>query len=158
MQTSFIVRFFCWTTYNAVLFSELYRRFVTKLFDPFFWNKMDFHGTNTVLSTFQGALSCAYTNLSERFIQSHKEGVKPNCNNPIVCNSYHNNDKVQPTPCIGEVFDKAKSQPFDTHFQKENHSKNSIHVIQNILQSRALFQVDILKSLKISKIDMKISQ
>ena len=42
---------------------------------------------------------------------------------------YHHNDKIQPTPSICKIFDEPESQPFDTHFQKENHSKNSVHVI-----------------------------
>ena len=50
-------------------------------------------------------------------------------NTDSILNTYHYNDKVKPTPSIGEVFDKTKGEPFDTHFKEKDHSKNSVHVV-----------------------------
>ena len=74
------------------------------------------------------------------------------------CFSYHNNDKVKPTPGIGEVFDKSKSQPFDTHFKEEDHRENPVHIIQDILKDRSIFEMYIFQSLKIVKVMVTLSE
>ena len=49
---------------------------------------------------------------------------------------------------VCEIFDKAQGQPFHAHLQEEDHSKYTVHVVQDVLQGRSIFQVYILKSLK----------
>ena len=61
---------------------------------------------------------------------------------------YHDNDEIKPAPSVCEIFDKAQGQPFHAHLQEEDHSKYTVHVVQDVLQGRSIFQVYILKSLK----------
>ena len=67
---------------------------------------------------------------------------------PETVRSYHDDDEVQPAPGVGEVFDEAQSQPLDDHLHGEDHSKDSVHVVEHVLQDRPLRQVNVLGSLK----------
>ena len=47
--------------------------------------------------------------------------------------TYRDNDKIQPTPSISEIFFPSKSYPFQQHFQNEDRCKKFVHIIQNLL-------------------------
>ena len=47
----------------------------------------------------------------------------------LWCLTYHDNDEIEPTPGVGEVFDKSQSQPFDTHLEKEDDREDSVHIV-----------------------------
>ncbi len=65
----------------------------------------------------------------------------------MIVFSYHHNHKVQPTPGVGKVLDKAQSQPLDAHFKEEHNGEDTIHVVEDVLQSWPILEVDVLKSL-----------
>ena len=67
---------------------------------------------------------------------------------PSSPQTHHHDDEVQPAPGVGEVLDEAQSQPLDDHLHGEDHSKDSVHVVEDVLQDRPLRQVNVLSSLK----------
>lgn len=42
---------------------------------------------------------------------------------------YHDDDEIQPTPSVSEIFFKSKSQPLDQHLNEEDDSEDSVHVV-----------------------------
>lgn len=62
----------------------------------------------------------------------------------MLSNSYHDNDKVQPAPSVGEVLDKPQGQPLDTHFKEEDDREYPVHVVEHVLQNGSILEVDIL--------------
>ena len=58
--------------------------------------------------------------------------------------TYHHNDKVKPTPGVGEVFYEAQSEPLDHHLHGEYHSEDPVHVVEDVLQHRPILQVNVL--------------
>ena len=61
--------------------------------------------------------------------------------------SYHNNDEIQPTPRICEVFHKSQCKPLHTHLEEKGNGEYSVHVIKDILQNRSVGKMDILQGL-----------
>ena len=45
--------------------------------------------------------------------------------------TYANNDKVQTGPHAGKIGPKAESDPFEQHFNGEEHSKDKINNLEN---------------------------
>ena len=68
--------------------------------------------------------------------------------------THHYNDKVKPAPGIGEVLDKAEGEPLDHHLHGEYHSKDPVHVVEDVLQHRPLRQVYVLRRLKQHRINL----
>ena len=65
-----------------------------------------------------------------------------------ICSiSYHNNDEIQPTPRICEVFYKSQCKPLHTHLEEKGNGEYSVHVIKDILQNRSVGKMDILQGL-----------
>ena len=62
--------------------------------------------------------------------------------------TYHHDDKVQPTPGVGEVLDEAEGEPLNHHLHGEYHSEDPVHIVEDVLQHRPLSQVNILGRLK----------
>ena len=44
--------------------------------------------------------------------------------------TYHDDDKIQPAPGVGEVIFEAQGQPLDEHFDEEDDGEDTVHVIQ----------------------------
>ena len=62
--------------------------------------------------------------------------------------THHDDHKVKPAPGVSEVLDEAEGEPLDDHLHGEDHSKDSVHVVEDVLQDRPLRQVNVLRSLK----------
>ena len=58
--------------------------------------------------------------------------------------AHHDDDKVKPTPGVGEVLHEAQCQPLNHHLHGEYHSEDPVHVVEDVLQDRPLLQVDVL--------------
>lgn len=61
--------------------------------------------------------------------------------------TYHDNDKVKPTPGIGEVFGKAKGKPFDEHLKEKYDSEELIDIAKIIHKPLVFLEVDVFQSL-----------
>ena len=62
--------------------------------------------------------------------------------------TYHDNDKVQPTPGVGEVLDKAKGEPLDEHLKEKNDCKEFVNVTEVFHKGGIFLKVDIFKSVQ----------
>ena len=51
-----------------------------------------------------------------------------NCTGHLLCFTYGDNNEIQPTPRIREIFLKSKRQPFQKHFQHKNDRIKSIQI------------------------------
>lgn len=61
--------------------------------------------------------------------------------------TYIHNNKVQPAPGIGEVFDKSICNPFQQHLKNEDVRENFIRIVQDDLYSFPRVQINVLKGL-----------
>ena len=64
-----------------------------------------------------------------------------------IVSTYHDDDKVEPAPGVGEVVLESECQPLDEHFNEEDDGEDAVHVVKNVLQDRSLRQVNILQGL-----------
>lgn len=64
-----------------------------------------------------------------------------------ICATYHDDDEIKPAPSVREVLFEAEGQPFDQHFQEENHSEDSVHVIQDVLQNGSCLKMHVFQGL-----------
>jgi hypothetical protein len=67
----------------------------------------------------------------------------------VGTSSHHNNDKVEPAPSVVKIRVEPECQPFDQHFQKEDHGEDPVHVVQDVLQQRSFCQVHVFQRLDI---------
>lgn len=66
---------------------------------------------------------------------------------PRKCTTYINNQEVQPAPGISKVCLIAIGHPLQQHFQNEDVSEDFVSIFQHGLDSFALFNIYIFKSL-----------
>lgn len=62
--------------------------------------------------------------------------------------TYVNDEEVEPTPGISEIFDEAVGHPLQQHLQDENVGKDLVSIFQDRLDISPTLDVNVLKSLR----------
>ena len=60
---------------------------------------------------------------------------------------YHDDDEVEPAPCVGEVSLEAVRHKLEQHLKDEDDREDLVACVQYVLEDRSLLYVYVLQSL-----------